>query len=150
MKAKSFTLVELLVVIMIIGVLASLVVLSMQSSVKKTKEARAKDSLKKTQTAIVQMQLVYPDMTVGEALGSSSGFADIPVNKIKGADGSLLLTSTPLDGLGNPVQMVWNATNYVISGKSAQDESKCWYVSDISSNISRTDPSLCSSIRLGM
>lgn len=151
MKAKSFTLVELLVVIMIIGVLATLVVLSLQSSVKKTREARAKDSLKQTQTAIVQMQLVYPDLTVSGALGTSGDFVPVPINKILGADGSRLLNSAPLDGLSQPVQMMWNATEYVIQGNTAQGNGTCWYVSDKSSNISQAQSSIsCGSIEPGI
>lgn len=136
---------------MIIGVLASLVVLSLQSSVKKARDARAKDSLKQTQTAIIQVQAMSPDLTT--LLGAGTDWTDVSdlLDKIVTIPGERLLSSVPLDGMGNSVQMKWNETEYVIQGSTTQGDGSCWYVSDKSSNISPQPQSgkRCGSIGLG-
>jgi hypothetical protein len=99
------------------------------------------------------MQLTSPDLTSPDALKTSpTDFVAVPIDLIKGADGSKLLDSVPLDGQGKSVQMKWDSTQYIIRANTTQGDDSCWYVSDKSSNISdkiSTLKCISASIQLG-
>jgi len=64
-KSKGFTLIELLVVVSIIGLLASIVVVSLGGSRTQSRDVKRKADLSQIQTA---MELCYNDLGCGAAL----------------------------------------------------------------------------------
>ena len=135
-RIKAFTLVELLVVILIIGVLATLVILSLSSSVKKSKDARAKDSIKKVQTALTQK--------ASESTGTlEASFSPAPANLGTGlsltADtlvsttGDKFFTSIPKDATDAAIKIKVSGDRYAIYGNSTG--TGCWYLTASSSNL---------------
>ena len=61
MKSKGFTLIELLVVVAIIGLLASVVTVSLNSARAKGRDAQRKENLKQLETALRLYNLDYSD-----------------------------------------------------------------------------------------
>lgn len=144
-KVKAFTLIELLVVVVIIGILAALVMLSLNGAIKKSKEVRSKDSVKKTEAAF--LLVLHEEGTFERTkmksmcLNSGSGkdLLQAQLDQIRtNADNKVnLLTSIPLDALGDEIVFRCNQLdNYVIFGKSIYDQAMCWYASDKSTNVS--------------
>lgn len=140
-KVKAFTLIELLVVVVIIGVLAGLVVLSLNSSIKKSKDARAQDSVKKVQTVIA---LMLQESQTGNFAGTvltpkcGGGGQNVLTADFTAKDLTKYFSAAPLDAVGYPIQYkcVKASSQYVIYGKSSSG--KCWYVSDATTNIDGT------------
>jgi len=150
-KLKSFTLIELLIVIVIIGVLATFVVWSLGSAVKKSKDARTKDSVRGVQTQLTVIAGDRQDLRTYLEIGG--GFTNVTQNLLKDPlTGEELLQSSPLDASGNPVMVeVDNNGNFAIRGSSAVNSSKCWYATNKSNNLSESTASTsCSAVTLGL
>jgi general secretion pathway protein G len=72
-KERGFTLIELLVVIAIIGLLSSIVLASLNSARKKSRDARREADLKQLQTAL---ELYFNDNSKYPIVTTSSSVAD--------------------------------------------------------------------------
>jgi general secretion pathway protein G len=136
-RIKAFTLVELLVVIIIIGVLATLVILSLSSSVKKSKDARAKDSIKKIETALTQMASEGTDTLVtkiGTALPTSPDFF-MTATTLKSSTDDYFFSTTPKDANNRPIRLQVSGNNYVVYGETSAGATNCWYLKPAASNL---------------
>jgi len=110
-KTRGFTLIELLVVIAIIGLLSSVILASLNSARKKSRDARREADLKEIQTALELYYNdvnKYPVVTVASAVSDgSNGLAAKGVN-------ATYMSSIPDDPLGG------SAHYYYISNASGQ------------------------------
>ena len=84
-KQKGFTLIELLVVISIIGILSSIVLISMGGAREKARDARRSSDIRQIGTAL---ELYYTDI---EAYAGASGSATMPTAI------STYMTDVPVD-----------------------------------------------------
>lgn len=137
-KVKAFTLIELLVVIVIIGILAALIVLSLSAARAKAKDARAKSAVSDVATAVEMYINDHENIPVG-------GLAPEQARKT-GAGSSIAdyLKSDAVDATGDAVwYKITSATQYGVVGLAA-DGVKCWYtssgVSGRTNNLSVTTP----------
>lgn len=72
MKKKAFTLIELVIVVTILGILASMIVPTFQGHVIKAKEAAAKDNLKVMRTQIELYRIQHKTVPPGYINGSGA------------------------------------------------------------------------------
>ena len=72
MKQKAFTLIELIIVVTILGILASVIVPTFQGHVLKAKESAAKDNLKVMRTQIELYRMQHQDIPPGYINGSGA------------------------------------------------------------------------------
>ncbi|MBE1302119.1 MAG: type II secretion system protein GspG [Alteromonadaceae bacterium] len=116
-KVSGFTLVELLIVIVIIGLLGSLVAPQMFGKIGSSKQSTAKAQMQMFETAL---DTYYLD--VGEYPKS---LQSLKSSNARGWDGPYIKKDVPLDPWGNPYQLTVpgpNGENYEISsfGKDGQ------------------------------
>lgn len=135
-KYSAFTLIELLIVIVIIGILAGLIIFALRSATLKARDARAKNSVRSVQTALETYLTDNANFSSINWHGGSGG----EINgwflaRLVDASGTQLLTAIPQDGQNKPVWVILNGTEYGIRGASAYDDTKCWWVSYKSSNL---------------
>jgi prepilin-type N-terminal cleavage/methylation domain-containing protein len=137
MKKRAFTLVEMLIVVVIIGILATFVVLALSSATKKTRDARAKRSVETVRDAIEQYITAKDDSA---ALNSATHFgaATITVTKdstfnttIKNGGGTGF-SSDPNDANGDPIKVRFVANGYFAEAKASSGY--CWKVTRSSSD----------------
>ncbi len=100
-KNRGFTLIELLVVIAIIGILSSVVLVSLNSARSKGKDARVQEEVNQIRTVLESNYLngVYPDLTVNATASiaaTSTANLNVLVTDIAGQNGgsSSVLNST--------------------------------------------------------
>jgi len=141
-KYNAFTLIELLIVIVIIGILAGLIIFALRSATLKARDARAKNSVRSVQTAL---ETYLTDNANFSAMNYCSGYTGCEINAqflsdLKDATDTQLLTSIPLDGQNNPVRVRLVGTNYGIRAESAYTTvpPKCWWVSSNKSNLAES------------
>lgn len=130
-KFKAFTLVELLVVVVIIGILATLVVVGLSSASNKAKDAKTKTSIEAVNTAI---QIAIADGTDDLNSVIKSACGNGIAADVSGACQTTISTnfsSAPIDGTKAPIRIqVTGATTYKLSGKSATDSTKCYLITE--------------------
>jgi prepilin-type N-terminal cleavage/methylation domain-containing protein len=156
-KCKAFTLVELLIVIVIIGILAGLIIWALRSAVVKARDARAKNSVKVVQDALELYMSDNPDLTESELItsrrcgvGRWCNTQSATLVRIKDISGQQLITDEPKDGQNGVVQIkIIGSSSYAVAARSATDKSKCWVTSGgtsdsaLLSNLDDTSPSAC-------
>jgi len=84
-RQKGFTLIELLVVIAIIGILSSVVLASLNSARKKSRDARRVSDVKQMQLALelyFDSNGGYPSTTQGLAVLATGGFVETSRGKV--------------------------------------------------------------------
>ena len=135
MKNKAFTLVELLIVVVIIGILATFVVLALGSATKRTRDARAKRSIESVRDAVEQYMAAVEDADLTSAFGSATlevkpGESFDSILKSSGATG---FSSVPTDAKGNPIRFqATSSSTYRIEGRTSGNNegsaNRCWFV----------------------
>lgn len=150
MKKYGFTLIELLVVVAIIGILASIVVISLQGAQKSSRDAKRKVDLASVQTALVMYADKngrYPATTTWQ----NSNEAQPWINDTSAMPITLVpdfISVLPLDPRNdsNWYRQYWyrsdsNGSNYKLMARGMEsDEGRDWAVNDgglVSSSTNR-------------
>jgi general secretion pathway protein G len=110
----GFTLIEIMVVILILGLLATIVVQSLRGATDKAKRVKAQADLHELQTALDRYYLdsgFYPTGDQGlEALVSRPGSGRVPANYEEGG----YIQRVPLDPWGNPYVYQSDGNTYTL------------------------------------
>jgi len=130
-KRKGFTLIEILIVVAIIGVLASLVLVGLGPIQKRGRDARRISDLKQIQQGLelyYSRNGVYPVADFAgmstALIGGSLGISDIPNDPRAGAsylywsDGTTYLMQTTLEDSSNPALTSGNYKGSIPSGSN--------------------------------
>lgn len=116
---KGFTLIELMVVILIIGLLATIVVQNLRGATDRAKRVKAEADISALKTALDRYYLdngFYPTTDQGlQALVSSPTTGRIPANYEEGG----YIERVPLDPWGNPYFYQSDGDNYVLKSFGA-------------------------------
>ena len=153
-KCKAFTLVELLIVIVIIGILAGLIIWALRSAVVKARDAQAKNSVKVVQDAIEVYLTENPNLResdFGNGFPNTSTYYELDNTRLGNlVAGQKLITSTPKDGQNQLLKLrIAGSTTYIIQAKSATNSRKCWFssagtnVANYQNNLSSSSPRDC-------
>jgi len=142
-KYRAFTLIEMLVVIVIIGILATLIIFALRSAVTRARDAKAKAAVKQIQTVLEMYQTDYGNFDgLSNCLNT---FCDITSEFAKeyfvDRSGSRYLNMEAVDGQGDNIRFMitggMGSEPYIIQGKSAGNASKCWKVGSGRTNIDK-------------
>ena len=151
MKKKAFTLVELLIVVVIIGILATFVVLALGNATNRTRNARAKRSIEAARDSLQQYIAANEDLSgLTSAVPGSSNYIDASLyNSALQQGGATGFQSKAQDATSNgEVKIkIKNATTYEIMGESTDSGNCFYYAADTGSggktadNLSSSSPS---------
>ncbi len=132
-KNKSFTLVELLIVVVVIGILATFVLLALGNNAKTARDARAKRSINTVRDSLSQYAAANYPVIFSNVFGynieakKSGSF-----NDLLRAGGATALSTDALDAKGEAVKVKFTAYGYRIEAKTSSyngaDDKTCWYV----------------------
>jgi general secretion pathway protein G len=101
MKAqKGFTLVEILIVVVILGILAAIVIPQFAGASTEAKEARLLSDLQSVRSQIELYKIQHNDIQPGQATGSVSFVADMTTYTL--VDGTPAVPQAPGDGVYGP------------------------------------------------
>lgn len=149
-RQRAFTLIELLIVIVIIGILAGLIVWAVRSAVVRARDAQAKNSAKVVQDALEVYMTENPNLRTsafGSQFPNKSAYYPLTEDNLKEliSGGQKLITTVPTDGQGSAVKLrVVGSASYIVEAKSASSSTKCWIASSGTSS-SNTLPNLSAS-----
>ena len=130
---KGFTLVEILIVVVILGILAAIVIPQFTDAATNAKESRLVSDLQSVRSQIELYKIQHNDVLPGTANSGDPNFA-IAMTSYTDVDGALATTQAPGAGVYGPyVQKIpvnpWNDLGSITSGTSAApgDDSSGWY-----------------------
>lgn len=134
MKKRAFTLVELLIVVVIIGILAAIVTLALSSYSNRAKDAATQSVIASIKKSILIMNAdgnVPADCSTGSVLEIVKGPASLSDGQCTAGDIGLSSTADDTkDGFGDPIKLKYvSPSSYRITGKVAGDNTKCWLAS---------------------
>jgi general secretion pathway protein G len=116
---NGFTLIEIMVVILILGLLATLVVQSLRGATDKAKRTKAMADIAEMKTALDRYYIdngSYPTTDQGlQALVSPPGSGNIPTNYEEGG----YIQKVPLDPWGNPYFYQSDGSSYTLKSFGA-------------------------------
>lgn len=134
-KKKSFTIVELLIVVVVIGILATFVLLSLGNNAKTARDARTKRSISTVRDSLAQYAAAnYPVIFNSNAVFGQDAEAKktSTFNDKLRAGGATALSVDALDAKGEAVKIRFSARGYRIEGKTSSYDGSadktCWYV----------------------
>lgn len=141
-KYRAFTLIEMLVVIVIIGILATLIIFALRSAVTRTKDAKTKAAVKQIQTVLELYQADYGNF---DSLSDCNNtFCEITPDFAKrhfvDPAGSRYINMEAVDGQGDYIRFKIAGTGsepYQIEGRSARNADKCWKIGAGRTNIDK-------------
>ena len=132
-KFRAFTLIELLIVVVIIGILATFVVISLNGAQKRARNTNAINSVSEVKDSLSTYYGLTNDLS-----GLNTGTCDAAVGtwvnayscgSILEAAGAKGFSTQPKDARGNQIRFkVTDATNgYFSAAGKAADNTHCWY-----------------------
>lgn len=119
-KQKGFTLIELLVVIAIIGILSSIVLVSLGSARTKARDARRQSDVRQISLA---MELCYDDASCG----NSATVSDYPDTATPPTSIGSYLTVVPVDPTNTGTLIYTWITNATAYGGASAEAAHQWY-----------------------
>jgi len=141
-KIKAFTLIELLIVVVIIGILATFVVVSLNGAQKKARNTKAIDAVSKVKGSLETYYGLSGNFALllgssGCSAGNANGTTAKSCSAILEEAGATGFTTEPVDAKGDAVKLkVDNTTgSFDVQGLMADSPSsgtkKCWYYSKV-------------------
>lgn len=134
-KKKSFTLIELLIVVVVIGILATFVLLALGNNAKTARDARAKRSINMVRDSLAQYAAAnYPvEFNNATVFGANAEGKKLSTFNDKLREGGATALSTDaLDAHGEAIKIKFAAFGYRIEGKTSSNNGvndwTCWYV----------------------
>ena len=150
MKAKKgFTLVEILIVVVILGILAAIVIPQFTDASTEAKESRLLSDLQSVRSQIELYKIQHNDIQPGQATGSVSFVADMTTYTM--VDGTPAVPQQPGDGVYGPyLQQIptnpWNDFDTVT--EAAADPGTAgnagWFFNTVTGHFRSDDTLACS------
>lgn len=138
-KKKGFTLIELLVVIAIIGILATIVLVSLNSARQKARDTRRIGDLRQIALAI---EMYYDDNTsTGYPGGSEATGCDDWATMVTAIQGGGYMTAVPTDPINSGTNVYTyesNTTDYVLRAK-LENTSNTAFSTDVDGSVLSCD-----------
>ncbi len=140
-KLNAFTLIELLIVIVIIGILAGLIIFALRTATLKARDAKSKSSAREVQSALETYMTENPNLQTlcpGSSYCTVASIRSTLVDSV--VSGQSLLNFDPKDGQNLNVNVRFpTQSGYQIYARSSQSSSMCWVISTYGeTNISET------------
>ncbi|MBN2457039.1 MAG: type II secretion system protein [Sedimentisphaerales bacterium] len=149
MKSKSgFTLVEILIVVVILGILAAIVIPQFSEASTEAKESRLRNDLQTVRSQIELFKIQHNDVLPGQGTGSTDFATDLTTYTM--VDGTPATTQAPGDGVyGRYLQAIptnpWNDSNDVREdGAAAGANSDGWRFDTTTGTFQADDDLSCS------
>jgi general secretion pathway protein G len=150
MKAKKgFTLVEILIVVVILGILAAIVIPQFTDASTEAKESRLLSDLQSVRSQIELYKIQHNDIQPGQAPGSVSFVADMTTFTM--VDGTPAVPQQPGDGVYGPyLQQIptnpWNDSDVVTEGitNPAAGTDTGWFFNTVTGHFQADDTLACS------
>jgi prepilin-type N-terminal cleavage/methylation domain-containing protein len=135
-KTKAFTLIELLIVVVIIGILATFVVITLKNARTKAIDAKAKDSVQKVAESLEQYKAINDTQLkdIAAICGGTTGCSEDVITGILQAKGVSYPQTTPQDAVGGTVMLQVPNTSpygaYKVWG-TASDGTSIWCINGL-------------------
>lgn len=130
-KQKGFTLVELMITVLIVGILASFAIPSYREYIRKSKRAEARTALMQASMNMERYfssNNIYSGATVGTVIPAYSESKNYSINFDDLQDQTYILIATPLDGQANDPcgQLIINHAGQKSVTNATLNSDVCW------------------------